>query len=70
MKEVRLKALQKVLNNRIEACREYKKKITILEKEFDGFKKQIEESQAASSEKKVKITRLVSRISRRTSDSS
>jgi chromosome segregation ATPase len=57
--EVRLNALQKVLNNKIEACREYEKKIATLEKEFDGFKKQIEESQSDSSEKEVKIARLV-----------
>uniref|UniRef100_A0A1D1Z0P0 ERC protein 2 n=2 Tax=Anthurium amnicola TaxID=1678845 RepID=A0A1D1Z0P0_9ARAE len=57
--EVRLNALQKVLNSKIEACREYEKKITTLEKEFDGFKKQIEESQTDSSEKEVKIARLV-----------
>jgi len=47
------------LNNKIEACREYEKKIVNLEKEFDGLKKQIDETQTASSEKEVKITRLV-----------
>jgi len=57
--EVRLNALQKVLNNKIEACREYEKKIVNLEKEFDGLKKQIEETNTTSSEKEVKITRLV-----------
>jgi len=57
--EVRLNALQKVLNSKIEACREYEKKIANLDKEFDGLKKQIEESNTTSSEKEIKITRLV-----------
>ncbi|CAG8637850.1 11255_t:CDS:2 [Acaulospora morrowiae] len=55
----KLNTLQKVLNSKIEACRDYEKKITDLEKEFDGIKKQLEESKNASSEKEIKITRLV-----------
>ncbi|CAI2170992.1 19147_t:CDS:2 [Funneliformis geosporum] len=57
--EVRLNALQKVLNNKIEACRDYEKKIVDLEKDFDVLKTQFEETRSASSEKEIKITRLV-----------
>ncbi|CAG8438388.1 11340_t:CDS:2 [Funneliformis caledonium] len=57
--EVRLNALQKVLNNKIEACRDYEKKIVDLEKDFDVLKSQFEETRSASSEKEIKITRLV-----------
>ncbi len=57
--EIRLNTLQKVLNNKIETCREYEKKFANLETEFDRFKKQVEETQTSNSEKEVKITRLV-----------
>ncbi|KAG9286392.1 hypothetical protein G9A89_014558 [Geosiphon pyriformis] len=57
--EVRLNALQKVLNSKIEACRDYEKKITQLEEEFAGLRKQMDESKTVSSEKEIKIQRLV-----------
>ncbi|RIA85544.1 hypothetical protein C1645_830629, partial [Glomus cerebriforme] len=56
--EVQLHVLQKVLKNKIEVCREYENKITSLENEINNFKKQIDKTQLANSEKTVKITRL------------
>ncbi|CAG8570594.1 14978_t:CDS:2 [Acaulospora colombiana] len=55
----KLTALKKVLDTKIETCREYEKKIGDLEKEFDIIKKQLEESKTSSSEKEIKIARLV-----------
>uniref|UniRef100_A0A1D1XWX3 Restin n=1 Tax=Anthurium amnicola TaxID=1678845 RepID=A0A1D1XWX3_9ARAE len=57
--EVRLNALQKVLNSKIEACRDYERKIAELEEEFDCLKKQMEDSKTAGSEKEAKINRLL-----------
>ncbi|CAG8619294.1 191_t:CDS:2 [Paraglomus brasilianum] len=57
--EVRLNALQKVLNSKIEACRDYERKIAELEEEFDCLKKQMEDSKTAGTEKEAKINRLL-----------
>jgi len=57
--EVRLNALQKVLNSKIEACRDYERKIAELEEEFDCLKKQMDDSKTAGTEKEAKINRLL-----------
>ncbi|CAG8600106.1 3814_t:CDS:2 [Paraglomus occultum] len=57
--EVRLNALQKVLNSKIEACRDYERKIAELEEEFDCLKKQMEDSKTAGTEKEARINRLL-----------
>ncbi|RHZ89743.1 hypothetical protein Glove_11g69 [Diversispora epigaea] len=57
--EVRLNALQKVLTNKIETCRDYEKKILDFEKEIEDLKKMIDESTTSNSEKENRMTRLV-----------
>ncbi|CAG8522450.1 2717_t:CDS:2 [Ambispora gerdemannii] len=57
--EVRLNALQKVLNTKIEACRDYEKKISQLEEDFGNLKKQMDDNKTSVSEKDIKIQRLV-----------
>ncbi|CAG8460093.1 2549_t:CDS:2 [Ambispora leptoticha] len=56
--EVRFNALQKVLNTKIEQCRDYEKKISQLEEEYSNLKKQMDDNKTAVSEKDIKIQRL------------